>query len=153
MLWISPLTGPPGFLRVTSQAVLDVRTLPAEGDPLHQLPTDQPVGLIVVEFAGRRRLRINGTLSRTGGGGSATASDVGNPAGFVPLRRARVQTAGDMLRGSSLAVPTEVTAPLKEMVCPKHTDHEFAPTPEDEHCQKPNPPVDELNRSIHARTE
>ncbi|OUC91871.1 pyridoxamine 5'-phosphate oxidase family protein [Streptomyces swartbergensis] len=69
VLWISPLTGPPGFLRVTSPTALDVRTLPAEGDPLHQLATDQPVGLIVIEFAARRRLRINGTLSRTGSGG------------------------------------------------------------------------------------
>jgi predicted pyridoxine 5'-phosphate oxidase superfamily flavin-nucleotide-binding protein len=68
-LWISPLTGPPGFLHVASPAALDVRALPAEGDPLHHLPPHQPVGLIVVEFATRRRLRINGTLSGAGSDG------------------------------------------------------------------------------------
>ncbi|MFI2207971.1 pyridoxamine 5'-phosphate oxidase family protein [Streptomyces sp. NPDC020192] len=62
-LWISPLTGPPGFLQIASPTALDVRTLPAEGDPLLYLAVHQPVALIVVEFATRRRLRVNGTLS------------------------------------------------------------------------------------------
>ncbi|WP_328580769.1 pyridoxamine 5'-phosphate oxidase family protein [Streptomyces sp. NBC_00370] len=68
-LWTSPLAGPPGFLHVASPVALDVRTLPADGDPLRDLPVHQPVGLIVVEFATRRRLRINGTLTRTDGEG------------------------------------------------------------------------------------
>lgn len=65
-LWTSPLTGPPGFLHAASPTALDVRTLPVEGDPLQHLPMNQPAGLIVVEFAIRRRLRINGTLSDVG---------------------------------------------------------------------------------------
>ncbi|WP_455360266.1 pyridoxamine 5'-phosphate oxidase family protein [Streptomyces sp. SYSU K21746] len=68
-LWTSPLAGLPGFLHVASPAALDVRTLPADGDPLRHLPAHQPIGLIVVEFTTRRRLRINGTLSRTGSDG------------------------------------------------------------------------------------
>lgn len=68
-LWISPLAGPPGFLHVASPATLDVRTAPADGDPLRHLPAQQPVGLIVVEFATRRRLRINGTLAHADGDG------------------------------------------------------------------------------------
>ncbi|MET7388930.1 pyridoxamine 5'-phosphate oxidase family protein [Streptomyces sp. NPDC005529] len=64
-LWISPLTGAPGFLDVASPTTLEVRALPVEGDPLRLLPARQPVGLIVVEFATRRRLRINGHLSGT----------------------------------------------------------------------------------------
>ncbi|WP_331760087.1 pyridoxamine 5'-phosphate oxidase family protein (plasmid) [Streptomyces sp. NBC_01471] len=68
-LWTSPLAGPPGFLHVVSPTALEVRTLPAEGDPLHHLPVHQPVGLIVVEFATRRRLRINGTLPHAGNDG------------------------------------------------------------------------------------
>jgi predicted pyridoxine 5'-phosphate oxidase superfamily flavin-nucleotide-binding protein len=62
-LWISPLAGPAGFLQIASPTALDVRTLPAQGDPLQHLAIHQPVGLIVVEFAARRRLRLNGTLS------------------------------------------------------------------------------------------
>ncbi|MGD0700976.1 MAG: pyridoxamine 5'-phosphate oxidase family protein [Trebonia sp.] len=41
--------------------------LPA-GDPLHGLPAGQPAGLVVVEFAARRRVRVNGTLTAIGDG-------------------------------------------------------------------------------------
>jgi predicted pyridoxine 5'-phosphate oxidase superfamily flavin-nucleotide-binding protein len=68
-LWTSPLVGPPGFLRVAAPAVLEVRARPVEGDPLCHLPTPQPVGLIVIEYGLRRRLRINGTLVHTGPAG------------------------------------------------------------------------------------
>ncbi|MEU3256157.1 pyridoxamine 5'-phosphate oxidase family protein [Streptomyces sp. NPDC006997] len=113
-LWTSPLTGPPGFLRVASPATLDVRALPAEGDPLRHLPEHQPVGLIVVEFATRRRLRINGTLSHTTGGSLRidVAQAYGNcpqyiqnrhlrPApvrasGAEPVRRGHTLTQGDV---------------------------------------------------------
>ncbi len=65
-LWVTPLTGRPGFLGVTSATTLQVSTtLPAD-DPLHGLPPDQPVGMVVVEFAARRRVRINGTLIQAG---------------------------------------------------------------------------------------
>jgi predicted pyridoxine 5'-phosphate oxidase superfamily flavin-nucleotide-binding protein len=67
-LWVTPLTGRPGFLSVTSATTLHVSTtLPAD-DPLHGLPTDQQVGMVVVEFATRRRVRVNGTLIQAGGG-------------------------------------------------------------------------------------
>ena len=39
---------------------------PREGDPLWHLPAGQPVGLIAIEFATRRRLRVNGTLLKAG---------------------------------------------------------------------------------------
>jgi predicted pyridoxine 5'-phosphate oxidase superfamily flavin-nucleotide-binding protein len=67
-LWVSPLTGPSGFLHVTSRSALEVKaTIPA-GDPLHGLPVGQRVGMVVVEFAARRRVRINGTLTKAGDG-------------------------------------------------------------------------------------
>jgi predicted pyridoxine 5'-phosphate oxidase superfamily flavin-nucleotide-binding protein len=62
-LWVSPLSGAPGFLEVTGQATLSVHAVPGSGDPLHELAAGQPAGLVVVEFATRRRVRINGTLS------------------------------------------------------------------------------------------
>ena len=62
-LWISPLTGPPGFLDATGPTTLTVHAGPAAGDPLHDLPTGQPVGMVVIEFATRRRVRVNGTLT------------------------------------------------------------------------------------------
>ena len=61
-LWISPLAGPPGFLAPASATTLTIRAAPAPGDPLHAL-RQQPVGLLVIDFAGRRRVRINGNLT------------------------------------------------------------------------------------------
>ena len=60
-LWVSPLTGVPGFLRAQDD-VLRVSAMPRDGDPLHGMSIGQQVGLISVDFAARRRLRINGTL-------------------------------------------------------------------------------------------
>ncbi|WP_102417371.1 pyridoxamine 5'-phosphate oxidase family protein [Mycobacterium sp. 4858] len=61
VLWISPLAAPPGFLRGQDD-VLHVSTFPRDGDPLHEIPSGQQVGLIAIDFATRRRLRVNGDL-------------------------------------------------------------------------------------------
>jgi uncharacterized protein len=65
-LWISPLVGSPGFLRITSPTILEIAAEFQDGDPLHGLPADQRVGLVVVDFAARRRVRVNGTLVHVG---------------------------------------------------------------------------------------
>jgi predicted pyridoxine 5'-phosphate oxidase superfamily flavin-nucleotide-binding protein len=67
-LWSSPLTGPAGFLEAVTPTTLRIHARPPEGDPLHGLPDGQQVGLVVVEFALRRRVRVNGTLSAVGDG-------------------------------------------------------------------------------------
>ncbi|ONI67086.1 pyridoxamine 5'-phosphate oxidase [Kribbella sp. ALI-6-A] len=61
-LWTSPLRGPAGFLDAAGTTLTVHAGLP-EGDPLHLMPADQPAGLIVIEFAIRRRVRVNGTLT------------------------------------------------------------------------------------------
>jgi uncharacterized protein len=63
-LWISPLTGRPGFLHVAPPTTLEIGATIPVGDPLHSLPAGQPVGTVVVEFATRRRVRINGILTQ-----------------------------------------------------------------------------------------
>lgn len=70
ILWTSPLTGAPGFLAAATPTTLTIVGSPAPGDPLHGLSAGQPVGILVIDFATRRRVRINGTLSQ------ATASDL-----------------------------------------------------------------------------
>ena len=62
-LWISPLSGPPGFLNRAGPRTLTIRPRFPEQAPLHGLPVDQPIGLVVVEFAAKRRVRVNGTLT------------------------------------------------------------------------------------------
>jgi predicted pyridoxine 5'-phosphate oxidase superfamily flavin-nucleotide-binding protein len=61
LLWTSPVAGEPGFLRGQDD-VLRVSSTPRAGDPLHEMPIDQHVGLIAIDFATRRRVRINGKL-------------------------------------------------------------------------------------------
>lgn len=61
-LWTSPLSGPPGFLQVATPTTLAVHARLPDGDPLHGLPAGQKAGLVVIEFAARRRVRVNGTL-------------------------------------------------------------------------------------------
>jgi uncharacterized protein len=65
-LWVSPLGGAPGLLDAVDAGTLRIHTAPAMGDPLHGLPAGQPVGLLVIEYAARRRLRINRTLVAAG---------------------------------------------------------------------------------------
>jgi predicted pyridoxine 5'-phosphate oxidase superfamily flavin-nucleotide-binding protein len=64
-LWISPLLGPAGFLAGRG-STLSVGAAPADADPLHALPVGQQVGLLAVEFAIRRRMRVNGQLTEVG---------------------------------------------------------------------------------------
>lgn len=64
-LWTSPLTGATGFLRA-HDGVLTVAAVPREDDPLWRLRAGQRVGLIAIEFATRRRVRVNGELVQAG---------------------------------------------------------------------------------------
>ena len=60
--WVSPLIGEPGFLEAADLTTLRVHHRFPGSDPLHDVAAGQQVGLVVMEFANRRRLRINGTL-------------------------------------------------------------------------------------------
>ncbi len=68
-LWTSPLIGAAGFLQVTGARHLRIATVPAPGDPLYKLPARQQVGLLTMDFAKRRRFRINGHLAVSAGSG------------------------------------------------------------------------------------
>lgn len=81
VLWISPLAGPPGFLSGHGD-ILHVSALPRDGDPLHEMPIGDQVGLIVIDFATRRRLRINGQL--LGADGLGMSVRVGQSYGNCP---------------------------------------------------------------------
>jgi predicted pyridoxine 5'-phosphate oxidase superfamily flavin-nucleotide-binding protein len=64
-LWISPLTGSAGFLEARG-TTLTVHTAPGADDPLHGLLPGRPVGLLAIDLAIRRRVRVNGTLAAAG---------------------------------------------------------------------------------------
>ncbi|WP_340558557.1 pyridoxamine 5'-phosphate oxidase family protein [Streptomyces sp. GSL17-111] len=75
-LWASPLTGAPGFLTVPAPGSLSVDALPLAEDPLAEVLTDParrgpdavPVGMIALEPATRRRMRVNGRAEARPGG-------------------------------------------------------------------------------------
>jgi uncharacterized protein len=89
-LWASPLAGRAGMLDAHG-TVLKVHAVPAAGDPLAGLPAGQPVGLIAIEFAIRRRVRINGTLERVTPNGLMIAVDqaYGNCPQYIQMRELR----------------------------------------------------------------
>jgi hypothetical protein len=87
-----------------------IRARLREGDPLHGLPAGQKAGLVVVEFATRRRVRVNGTL--TGADGGALVMEVEQAYGNCPQyihQRLLAQGnlglagAGDVRRDEALA--------------------------------------------------
>lgn len=59
-LWTTPLFGPPGFLDAGGRT-LRIHTRPAE--PLRDVAVGDAVGMLAIEFATRRRVRVNGTVA------------------------------------------------------------------------------------------
>ena len=60
-VWASLLTGAPGFLHVVDEHTVRINAQPTAGDPLgDNLAANSQVGLIAIEFATRRRMRLNG---------------------------------------------------------------------------------------------
>ncbi len=68
-VWASLLTGEPGFLEAETERALRVHALPAGGDPLAaRVELGGPAGLLAIDLANRRRLRVNGEIERAPGG-------------------------------------------------------------------------------------
>jgi predicted pyridoxine 5'-phosphate oxidase superfamily flavin-nucleotide-binding protein len=106
-LWISPLFASPGFL-LAFDRTLRVNTAPGRDDPLHGLPSGQPVGMLAIEFATRRRARINGYLTNTDDQGFELFVDqaFGNCPRYIQqrhLEHAERGTAGHVERSDHLS--------------------------------------------------
>jgi predicted pyridoxine 5'-phosphate oxidase superfamily flavin-nucleotide-binding protein len=106
-LWISPLLAPAGFLEAADRT-LRVHASPSCGDPLHDLAPGQHVGMLAIEFATRRRVRVNGSLTRTGADGLELSVDqaFGNCPKYVQLRhleRIERRAAGQVERSDRLS--------------------------------------------------
>jgi predicted pyridoxine 5'-phosphate oxidase superfamily flavin-nucleotide-binding protein len=107
-LWISPLFAPAGFLEAHDRT-LHIHATPRLGDPLHGLAPGQPVGMLAIEFATRRRVRVNGTLNRTADDGLEVSVDqaFGNCPKYIQQRHLNPidgRAAGDVERSDRLGV-------------------------------------------------
>lgn len=110
-LWSSPLFGEPGFLSATDSDTLHIDGRLPEADPLSNMPSGQLAGVIVIDFATRRRWRINGMVTTSPAGGIDLEVDqsYGNCPKYITKRTLGTQTgslglqrnpifAGDILR-------------------------------------------------------
>ncbi len=67
--WASLVTGEPGFMQAVDERTVRIDAEPTPGDPLREnLQTNDVLGLVAVEFATRKRIRINGTAEVRGEG-------------------------------------------------------------------------------------
>jgi predicted pyridoxine 5'-phosphate oxidase superfamily flavin-nucleotide-binding protein len=65
-MWASLLTGEPGFLRADGPSTVIAVARPAPGDPLRdRLTAPVPLGMIAIEPARHRRMRMNGRSAPT----------------------------------------------------------------------------------------
>jgi len=69
MAWGSIVCGRPGFMRVVDEQTLRIDAVPDDGDPLSgDFGNGSEVGLLLLDFSTRRRLRLNGkTIMEKGG--------------------------------------------------------------------------------------
>jgi predicted pyridoxine 5'-phosphate oxidase superfamily flavin-nucleotide-binding protein len=65
-VWVSLLTGDPGFICVVNDRTVRFATEPTEGDPLaNHLRAGMPAGVLLIDLPSRNRLRLNGTIDPT----------------------------------------------------------------------------------------
>jgi hypothetical protein len=64
LVWASALCGPAGFIQAAAGTTIAIQARPSHGDPLEQLGSPVPAGLLAIDLARRMRARINGTLRR-----------------------------------------------------------------------------------------
>jgi predicted pyridoxine 5'-phosphate oxidase superfamily flavin-nucleotide-binding protein len=115
VLWVSPLSAQPGFLRGAGDT-LQIAAAPRRGDPLHQIAIGQQIGLIAIDFATRRRMRVNGVLVETDSGTMTVRVDqaYGNCPQYI--HRRDVNTAAIAAPSSSRRRATTLTAADQAMI-------------------------------------
>lgn len=60
-IWASLLTGSPGFVQGLDEQTVRIKAIVPATDPLHQnLYSNAQIGVLVIDLANRRRLRLNG---------------------------------------------------------------------------------------------
>jgi uncharacterized protein len=77
MAWASILCGKPGFMRVVDEQTLEINARPNEQDPINRnFMEGAEIGLLILDFSTRRRLRVNGKVVMGEGGFSVRTRQV-----------------------------------------------------------------------------
>ena len=74
-VWCSVAAGPPGFARATGPHTVAIAAQAPAGDPLAGLRDGDPVGLLAIEPATRRRMRLNGVAHTAADGSLVVEAD------------------------------------------------------------------------------
>ncbi|MET0151036.1 MAG: pyridoxamine 5'-phosphate oxidase family protein [Candidatus Binatia bacterium] len=87
-VWASLLTGAPGFLEPVDARRLRVYSRPLDGDPLAEgLVDGADVGMVAIDLANRKRLRINGRVAMREDGFDVVTREVfGNCPKYIQAR-------------------------------------------------------------------
>jgi predicted pyridoxine 5'-phosphate oxidase superfamily flavin-nucleotide-binding protein len=76
-MWASLLAGTPGFMAAIDEQTIRVTATPSPGDPLRENLRDQvDIGLLAIDLASRRRMRVNGRVDLLPGGFALHARQV-----------------------------------------------------------------------------
>ncbi|MER3446877.1 MAG: pyridoxamine 5-phosphate oxidase [Candidatus Dadabacteria bacterium] len=68
-VWASILTGKPGFIQALDEHVVKISAEPIPGDPLRgNLEMRDEIGILAIEFASRRRMKVKGKSQMKGDG-------------------------------------------------------------------------------------
>ncbi len=97
-VWASVVAGPPGFMLAVDEETIHIGAAPKESDPLHDnLRMNPDVGLLIMEFATRRRLRVNGRaeLQQDGSFYVHTRQVYANCPKYIQARRYEVSPVAD----------------------------------------------------------
>ncbi|MEU1980257.1 pyridoxamine 5'-phosphate oxidase family protein [Nocardia sp. NPDC019395] len=109
-LWVTRLTGPPGFIRVLDSRTLELEAVPGAGDPLAPPSGPWPLGLIAIQPDRRRRMRANGTARLAGRCLRITVDQVYSNCPKYISRRHIVSTPGWTPLGSGVHRGIELNA-------------------------------------------
>ncbi len=90
-VWASALVGEPGFIRALDDRTVHVTAQPVPGDPLaDNLKSTGKLGLLVIEFATRGRIRLNGNAElRPDGIWMQTEEVFGNCQKYIQARESK----------------------------------------------------------------
>ncbi len=138
--WASVMAGTPGFVAAPDEKTLQLAARPHPADPLSaNIVPGAPVGLLGLDFATRRRNRMNGRVTGVRDGGFAIGVDqsFGNCPQYIQARTVEpvdpqaVETAPDrVLRGGRLGAAQQALIDAADtfFIATHYTEDDTAPT-------------------------
>ncbi|MEJ7713532.1 MAG: pyridoxamine 5'-phosphate oxidase family protein [Pyrinomonadaceae bacterium] len=128
--WASLVTGEPGFLQVIDEQTLMIGAQASSGDPLmDNLKANAEVGLLAIEFATRRRMRVNGTAELHPEGIAIHAAQVySNCPKYIQARAWRIENARSYNQQSQPSVERKLSLSEKQQMWIAESDTFFIAT-------------------------